>query len=310
MGVCLVRLIDDLGCPLDAEYLVEADGGALAVIVESRSGMSGRRPPRNTDYNRALTMLLARLGALDGVLADALVDSRRTQALRVLEADRRLIQAPVRLALEPDTDALRRRLGTAQAKIAQAPGATKGGNSTKRIRLRVEVPGFRPGDAGLLAQALSAPIVHTAEQGPAPASPAEQAEEAVKYAAGKLARPGRGQGFHLDQDMKVAMEAHAMNMATELYSADWKVEDVHGTESYDLVCRRGDEIKHVEVKGTTTDGAEVILTPNEVRHAREYPCTALFVLSNITVERADDGTITATGGRNASTVRGAWTRER
>jgi Domain of unknown function (DUF3883) len=51
------------------------------------------------------------------------------------------------------------------------------------------------------------------------------------------------------------------------------VEDVHGRESYDLICRRGDEVKHVEVKGTTTDGIEVILTPNEVRHAPEYPCT-------------------------------------
>ena len=50
------------------------------------------------------------------------------------------------------------------------------------------------------------------------------------------------------------------------------------------------------MKGTTTDGAEVILTPNEVRHAQEYPATALFVLSNITVERTEGGTITATGG--------------
>ena len=50
------------------------------------------------------------------------------------------------------------------------------------------------------------------------------------------------------------------------------------------------------MKGTTTDGAEVILTRNEVRHAREYPYTALFVVSNITVERAEDGTVTATGG--------------
>ena len=56
---------------------------------------------------------------LDAVLVDALVDSRHTQALGVPEAERRLIQAPIRLALEPDTDALRRRLGTAQAKIAQ-----------------------------------------------------------------------------------------------------------------------------------------------------------------------------------------------
>ena len=65
-----------------------------------------------------------------------------TQDLGLPEADRRFIQAPVQLALEPDTDALRRRLGTTQAKIAKAPDASKGGNFTKRIRLRVDVPGF------------------------------------------------------------------------------------------------------------------------------------------------------------------------
>ena len=42
------------------------------------------------------------LGALDAVLADALVDSRYTQNLGLPEAGRRLIQTPVRLALEPD----------------------------------------------------------------------------------------------------------------------------------------------------------------------------------------------------------------
>ena len=134
--------------------------------------------------------------------------------------------------------------------------------------------------------------------GLAPTSPTEQAEEAVKDAAGKVARRGRGQGFQLDQQVKVAVEALAMNMATEFYSKAWIVEDVHGTESYDLICSRRDEVKHVEVKGTTTDGAEVILTPNEVKHAREHPYTALFVVSNITVKRADDGTVIATGGKH------------
>jgi hypothetical protein len=89
-----------------------------------------------------------------------------------------------------------------------------------------------------------------------------------------------------------------MNMATEFYSKAWDVKDVHGTESYDLICRRGHEVKHVEVKGTTTDGGEVIPTPNEVRHARENPCTALFVVSNIVLEWAEDGTVNATGGRH------------
>jgi hypothetical protein len=130
------------------------------------------------------------------------------------------------------------------------------------------------------------------------ASPTEQAEQALQDAAGKVARPGRGQGFQLDQEVKVAVEALAMNRATEFYSQAWDVEDVHGSESYDLICRRGGEVKHVEVKGTTTDGAEVILTPNEVRHAREYSHTALFVVSHITVGRAEDGTVTATGGNH------------
>jgi hypothetical protein len=130
----------------------------------------------------------------------------------------------------------------------------------------------------------------------APASPFDQVEEAINDAAGKVARSGRGQGFQLDQKVKVAVEALAMNAAIMFYGKTWKVEDVHGAESYDLICRRGNEVRHVEVKGTTTDGAEVILTPNEVRHAREYPYAALFVLSNITVERAEDGTVTATGG--------------
>lgn len=127
-------------------------------------------------------------------------------------------------------------------------------------------------------------------------SPVEQAEDAVTNAAGKSASPARGQGFQLDQEVKVAIEAHAMNMATAFYADSWQVEDVHGRESYDLVCRREDQVKHAEVKGTTTDGAEVILTPGEVRHARDHRNNALFVLSNVKVERAGDGTVAATGG--------------
>lgn len=57
-----MHLVDDQGRAVDAEYHVESDRGHLALIVESRSGMSGTRAPRNPDYNRALTILLARLG--------------------------------------------------------------------------------------------------------------------------------------------------------------------------------------------------------------------------------------------------------
>jgi Family of unknown function (DUF6416)/Domain of unknown function (DUF3883) len=128
-------------------------------------------------------------------------------------------------------------------------------------------------------------------------SPVEQAEDAVAAAAGKTARRGRGQGFQVDQAAKVAVEAYAMNAATGFYSQTWNVEDVHGRESYDLRCHRGDQELRVEVKGTTTDGTEVILTPNEVGHARSYPHTALFILSNISLEKAHDGTVQAAGGK-------------
>ena len=153
-----MQLVDDHGQTLDAEYSVEPDGSYLALIMDSRSGMSGSRPPRNPDYNQALTILLERLSQLDAVLVDALVDSRRTQQLGLPESDRRLIAAPIRLAEVPDIESVRRGMGSAQAKIAQAPGATKGGNSTKRIRLRLEVPGSQPGDAARLEGLLAAPI--------------------------------------------------------------------------------------------------------------------------------------------------------
>src|SRR5215471_4913857 len=111
-----MHLADDRGGVLAAEYQVETDGAHLALIVESRSGASGSRPPRNSDYNQALTVLLTRLGMLDAVLVDAVVDSRRTQQLGMPEADRRLIRTPIRLARQPDMEALRRRMGTAQAR--------------------------------------------------------------------------------------------------------------------------------------------------------------------------------------------------
>ena len=126
--------------------------------MESRSGRAAGRPGRNADYNPALTLLLERLARLDASLVDALVDSGKTQALGIPEVERRLLTEPVRLSLVQDMEALRVRMGTAQAKIAQEPDATKGGNSTKRIRLRLDVPGYGPDQAQRVADILSVPL--------------------------------------------------------------------------------------------------------------------------------------------------------
>ena len=87
-----------------------------------------------------------------------------------------------------------------------------------------------------------------------------------------------------------------MDIAKRYYEGEgWKVDDVSATESFDLRCnRKGDEL-HVEVKGLSREAATVILTHNEVEHAREHR-TALFVLSNITTSPDEDGTLVASGG--------------
>jgi hypothetical protein len=156
-NVYLVRVRDATGKELDATYSVLSDGDRLALIMESRSGRSSTSPGRNSDYNVGLTTLLERLGRLNARLVDAFVDSRKTQTLGIPEADRLIVRGPVRLAEVPDMESLRVQMGTAQAKVAQEPDATKGGNSTKRIRLRLDVPGFGPDQAEALATTISAP---------------------------------------------------------------------------------------------------------------------------------------------------------
>src|SRR5262245_7882759 len=152
-----MRPFDDLGNVLNATYSIETDGTLLMLIMESRSGGPAGHPGRNPDYNPALRVLLERLGRLDATMLDALVDSHNTQRLGIPEEQRTIIQRPIRLAEEPDMEALRKRMGGEQAKIAQDPTATKGGNSTKRIRLVLSVPGYGPAQADRLAEILAVP---------------------------------------------------------------------------------------------------------------------------------------------------------
>ena len=147
-----MRVVDASGRFLDAKYSAEPDGDFIALIMASRSS----RPKRNSEYNQALDILLARLAQLDAVLVDALVDSDYTQGLELPAAKRRIIDRPYHLAAAPDLVRLRKDMGNAQVKVGQAAGAS-GGNSNKRIRLRLQVPGCQPGDAAQLADAVAIP---------------------------------------------------------------------------------------------------------------------------------------------------------
>ncbi len=109
----------------------------------------------------------------------------------------------------------------------------------------------------------------------------EEAEHVIEEYAGKKRS---GQGFSTNSDMRRAIEQYAMQEAKAFYEKQgWKVFDVSTTHSYDLLCKgdEGEEL-HVEVKGTTSDGTQILLTANEVKHARDhYPKVALFVVSQI-----------------------------
>ncbi|HVB23639.1 MAG TPA: DUF3883 domain-containing protein [Ktedonobacteraceae bacterium] len=134
------------------------------------------------------------------------------------------------------------------------------------------------------------------EIGDWPASEIEDAELAISEHEGKN---HSGQRFRTDAPERQEIEKYAMQAAKTYYEElRWLVTDVSATCSYDLVCRRnnGEEL-HVEVKGTTLDGQQILLTRNEVEHARyRYPKVALFVLANIKIEQTSTGIPQASGG--------------
>jgi hypothetical protein len=143
--------------------------------------------------------------------------------------------------------------------------------------------------AALLGAAGGWPSPPTSEQ-------VDAAQHAVEEQAGR--RPA-GQGFQIDPRVRQAIEARAMALAERHYvGLGWTVTNVSARASYDLHCTRpGGAELHVEVKGTTGDGIAVLLTPNEVDHARrQHPHVALFVAAGIRVVGAPDGSPQAADG--------------
>ncbi|MCP1850279.1 MULTISPECIES: protein NO VEIN domain-containing protein [unclassified Bradyrhizobium] len=120
-------------------------------------------------------------------------------------------------------------------------------------------------------------------------------EDEVEAAAEESLARISGQGFARTAAQRKAIEDHSMAVAKRYFRRkDYQVEDVSTNRSYDLACRKGSRVLHVEVKGTTTAGEQIVLTANEVRHAKNprNHCV-LFVLHGITLHgrKASGGTI-------------------
>lgn len=111
-----------------------------------------------------------------------------------------------------------------------------------------------------------------------------------------VAWPIGGQGFLADAPLRSAIEDRAMELATEYFvELGYEVDDMHTGNPFDLRVRRGTDELTVEVKGTQTSGGAVILTANEVSHARaNAPHVVLVVARDICV--ADDMDRSARGG--------------
>jgi len=100
-----------------------------------------------------------------------------------------------------------------------------------------------------------------------------------------------GQGFGLTPAERRAVEDHAMKIAeNHLIAKGYGCEITSAWAPYDIVASNDDEEIVVEVKGTTSAGAHVILTANEVNvHRLRYPANALYVVHSIDLKREAPG---------------------
>ncbi len=89
-------------------------------------------------------------------------------------------------------------------------------------------------------------------------------EEAAAVVEEKL------QGFHSDPTIRRIIERHAMKGAEkELGDRGYcNIRNTSATKSYDFTCLKNGQQFFVEVKGTQTTGSSIILTKNEVEHAK------------------------------------------
>ena len=109
--------------------------------------------------------------------------------------------------------------------------------------------------------------------------------------------PKPGQGYMLDAAKRSAVESWAVSRAVNFYKGVGATNITVLGKPYDIRLTLDGEEVHVEVKGSTGLADSVLVTVNEVTHARTYPRVELVVVDSIAWEADEDGTIHASGGR-------------
>jgi hypothetical protein len=153
---------------------------------------------------------------------------------------------------------------------------------------------FQSGDYAWIGKALS--FIASYDGPNLLTNPLENIEQEIGTLAENEKAARSGQGLRVTPEQRRRIEDLAVKRATKHFeNLGYAVENVGRSRSYDLDCRKGTETLRVEVKGTQTDGASVILTPNEVSNAKKHT-TALFVLHSIRFLRIGSYSI-PTGGK-------------
>lgn len=130
-------LVDAHGHVVDAECSLDVFHGDPCLVVESSGGANLARgvSRRNPDYNKLLRLVFERLSLIDVHITRIVLDSSKVAAVPVDDRVVRLEQSyPVNLA-GTDIDAFRRSVQREIAFMHRDPGAVKGGNAQKRIRI-------------------------------------------------------------------------------------------------------------------------------------------------------------------------------
>jgi hypothetical protein len=90
----------------------------------------------------------------------------------------------------------------------------------------------------------------------------------------------QAEGFQSDPRIRKTIEKHAMKEAQKALEKRGfsKFENTSATKPFDFTCWRKGKTFFIEVKGTQTAGKSVILTKNEVEHAKANPGYSILVI--------------------------------
>lgn len=109
-------------------------------------------------------------------------------------------------------------------------------------------------------------------------------------AATALSGAAGGQGFLRNAKLRLAIETYAVEVAVDLYRGMGATDIKILGKPYDLRLVLHGVERYVEVKGSRTRADSVLLTKNEVTHARAMTTTTdLVVVDEIVWEAVDDG---------------------